>query len=133
MSQIYSIIPDAQRAALNAFFVAFGWGMGTYNQALTTDDPATTSSPATHWHSYNASAAPGDYSLFSLAKSGTLPVNDMNGNPIPYGIDGVISEADALAGFAALQLWANDSDENPGSFAQGRREALGLFVRPAES
>lgn len=131
MSQIYSIIPAAQRLALNAFFVAYGWGQGTYDQPLTTDDPATTSSPATHYHNYNASAQPGDFSLFSLAKAGTLPVNDMNGNPIPYGEEGVVSEADAIAGFAALQLWANDSDEPTGPFAEGRRSALGLSLIPS--
>lgn len=132
MSQIYAIIPTAQQSDLNAFFVAYGWGTGTFGQPLTTDNPATYTSPATHWHSYNASAAPQDFSLFSLAKAGTLPENDMNGNPIAYGVGGVVSEAAALAAFAELQLWANDSDEEPWTFAAQRRAALGLSVIPFE-
>ena len=132
MSQIYAIIPDAQQPSINAFFVAYGWGAGTFGQPLTTGAPATTSSPVTHWHSYNASAGPEDFSLFSLAKAGTLPVNDMNGSPIPYGTGGVVSEADALAAFEALEWWANDSSESPGDFAAQRREALGLSTIPMD-
>ncbi len=132
MSQIYGIISTAHQADLNAFFVAYGWGADTFGEKLTTDNPATSSSPATHWHSYNASAAPMDYSLFSLAKAGTLPENDVNGDPITYGVDGVVSEAAALAAFAALQLWANDSDESPYTFTGQRRAAMGLSVVPMD-
>lgn len=133
MSQIYAIIPAAQQADLNAFFVAYGWGAGTFSGPLTTDNPATFTSPATHFHHYNASAAPGDFSLFSLAKAGTLPELDMSGNPIPYGVGGVVSEAAAAAAFAELQLWANDSDENAYGFAAQRRAALGLSTVPVET
>lgn len=123
MSHIYSITTAAHRPALNAFFVAYGWGIGTYDVPLTSDVVPSMSSPPTHYHNYNASAAPGDYSLFSQAKAGTLPENDINGDPIPYGVNGVVSAEDAIAAFATLQLWANDSDENSGTFILGRREA----------
>lgn len=134
MSQIYSIIPAAYADALNAFFVAFKWGTGTYAQPLTTDNPATYSSPATHFHNYNGSAAPGDFSLFSLAKAGALPVNDMNGEPIPYGVGGVVSEADALEAFSHLELWANDSSRLPSVFAAEQRAGLSpsLLTIPVE-
>lgn len=132
MSQIYSIIPAANRPALNAFFEAYGYGPGTYDVPLTDDAVPTTSSPSTHFHSYNASASPTEYSLFSAAKAGTVPPDDKNGDPIPYGVGGVISEADALEAFSHLELWANDSAEEPWSFAAGRREALALNLIPVE-
>ena len=132
MSQIYSIIPTAYRPALNAFFEAYGYGPGTYDQPLTDDAVPTVSSPATHFHSYNASASPTEYSLFSEAKAGTIPPNDKNGDPIAYGQGGVVSEVDALAAFEHLELWANDSSEEPSAFAAGRRAALGLNTIPVE-
>jgi hypothetical protein len=132
VSQIYAIIPSAQQSDINSFFVAYGWGTGTFGGKLTIDNPATVTSSVTHHHSYNASAAPGDFSLFALAKAGMLPENNMNGDPIPYGVGGVVTEAAALAAFAALQLWANDSDENAYAFAVQRRAALGLSMVPEE-
>lgn len=54
----------------------------------------------------------------------------MHGAPIAYGVGGVVTEVDVLAAFAQLQLWANDSDEMPGDFTEGRRLALGLKVVP---
>lgn len=99
---------------------------------LTDDAVPTTSSPQTHFHSYNASASPNAYSLFSGAKAGIIPPNDKNDDPIPYGVGGVISEADTLEAFSHLELWANDSAEEPWEFAAGRREALGLSTIPFE-
>lgn len=132
MSQIYSIIPAAYRPALNAFFEAYKYGPGTYDVPLTTDNPANYESPWTHYHSYDASAAPTAFSLYSQAKVGVLPPNDKNGDPIPYGIGGVVSAADTLEAFAHLELWANDSSEEPYVFAVGRRAAVGLNLVPFE-
>lgn len=132
MSQIYSIISAAHAPALNAFFEVYGYGPGTYSVPLTNELPPTAESPWTHFHNYNATATPTEYSLFSAAKAGTVPPNDKNGNPIAYGVGGVISEADVLEAFSHLELWANDSTEEPYDFAVGRRAVLGLSTIPFE-
>ncbi len=71
----------------------------TFSRRITTDDPATTGSAVTHYGMYNAAALAGDALLYDNAKSGTLPDVDVNGDPINWGVGGVIGAADALAAF----------------------------------
>lgn len=132
MSAIYAIIPAAQATDLNAAFAAMQYGPGVFGQPLTTDDPATFSSPVTHFHMYNAAANPGDFSDYAAAKAGAVLPPDVNGNPVAWGEDGSIEEAAAFAAFAGLQMWANDSDRDPAEFATEQRAGLGLNEIPVE-
>lgn len=127
---IYAIVPAAQQANLNAAFEAMGRGPGTFFVALTNDPSPSPESTVTHYHMYDASAQPEHFSEYAAAKAGTALPPDAYGNPVAWGQDGIISQEDAFAAFATLQQWANDSEEDPVSFAAGRRDALGLSVRP---
>lgn len=130
MSAVYAIIPAVNLVAINAACVALGWGLGVFGGNLTTDDPATLSSPVTHGHMYNASALPTDFSMLAAARAGAIPANDVNDNPIAWGENGVIAEADALVAFSALQVWANDSDREASVFAAEQRAGLGISIMP---
>lgn len=134
MSQhgIFAIVSAAQRANLNLVFAAMAMGPDTFSRRITTDDPATTGSAVTHYGMYNAAALAGDALLYDNAKSGTLPALDLNGQPIAWGVDGVISETDALAAFGAMQFWLNSSDMQPPDFAAAIMGQAGLSYVPDE-
>lgn len=130
MSAIYAIIPATQAVNLNLAFAAMQFGPDVFSVALTDAPSPTENATATHFHMYNASASPTDYAAYAAAKAGTALPLDFYGNPVAWGEEGLISEADAYEAFAALQLWANDSDRNPGEFAAEQRAGLGLSIRP---
>lgn len=130
MSAIYAIVTAAAAANLNAAFVAMQYGPGVFSIELTDDPTPDENSVVTHFHMYNAAANPSDFSDYAAAKAGNALPPDINGNPVAWGQDGIISEQDAFAAFAALQLWANDSDRSPTDFAGEQRAALGLSIKP---
>lgn len=47
-------------------------------------------------------------------------------------MDETITEADAFAAFAAIQLWANDSDRSPLEFSAEQRAGMALSLIPVE-
>lgn len=134
MSQhgILAIVSAAQRANLNLVFAAMAMGPDTFSRRITTDDPATTGSAVTHYGMYNAAALAGDALLYDNAKGGVMPALDSNGQPISWGLGGVIGEADALAAFGAMQFWLNSSDMQPPDFAAAIMGQAGLSYVPDE-
>lgn len=134
MSQhgILAIVSAAQRANLNLVFAAMQMGPDTFSRRITTDDPATTGSPVTHYGMYNAAALAGDALLYDNAKGGFLPNVDVNNAPIYWGVGGVIDETDALAAFADMQFWLNSSDMDPPDFAAAIMGQAGLSYIPDE-
>lgn len=131
MSAIYAIISAAKVTDLNAAFEAMQYGPGVFAVELTDDPSPGENSIVTHYHMYNASADPADFSTYAIAKAGTALPRDIEDNPVAWGHGGLISEAAALSAFADLQIWANDSERLPHEFAAEQRAGLGLSIKPA--
>lgn len=127
MSAVYAIAAESQVTALNAVFDALLRGP-VFSLGLTTDNPATPSSPITHRHMYDDAANPWDYAEYAAAKAGTALPRDINGGAVAWGEDGNPTESEVYAAFVGLQLWANDSDREPADFAAEQRAGLGLTV-----
>lgn len=128
---LLAIVTTAQRANLNFVFDAMGLGPDNFSRRITNDVPATSGSTVTQYGLYNASALAGDALLYENAKAGFLPNTDVNGDPIYWGVNGVIDEAAALAAFAAMQFWLNSSDVEPLTFANAVLAAAGLSYVPS--
>lgn len=129
MTAIYAIVPALHLEIINAAGVALGRGPW-FSGLLTTDPSPTTESDVTHHHLYDTFAKPEDYSALAAAKAGTALPLDFHGNPVDWGVGGIISEADAYEAFAAIQFWGNDSEREPADFAEEQRAGLGLKLKP---
>jgi len=128
MSAIYAIIPAASLSVMNAVGEALGRG-AIFSGSLTDDPSPSPASAVTHHHFYAAAASASDFSDFAAAKAGFALPLDVNGNPVVWGEGEAPSEAEAYAGFATMQMWANDSTREPADFAAEQRAALGLSLR----
>lgn len=86
------IVKAADRANANLVWDAWGKGPDTFSRRLTTDSPATTSSPVTHYLFADSSTSVEDVQVIQGFANGDLP-------PISgaWGHDGVIISDDALA------------------------------------
>lgn len=91
-----AIVADAKKININLTFSAMGWGPETFSRkCCAIDAGATPATPPTHWL---CSAAAGytdaDVAMLQQMTAGNLP-------PLPqgvvWGVDGVISAADAMA------------------------------------
>jgi hypothetical protein len=116
MPSIFGMIPDALRSDLDAALSAVKGDTYALIRRVTTDAPATSSSPVTDWIMYDAAANPADAVLYSECKAGNLPETDqLNGNPIDWDAAGLTEQA-AITAFAAFQFWLNDSEIDPQTF-----------------
>ena len=120
---IFAFVPASAKSNLDAAMSAVLAGQRAFVIPL----GATIAGPATHFGMYDETTrAPANAVLFSACKAGDVPDEDVNGDPIAWGEDGILSLVDAQAAFATLQYWLNDSDVPPHVFAMTNAGAAGL-------
>jgi len=131
---ILAICTAAARTNLNLVFAAMGLGPDNISRRLTDDPTPTVSSEVTHYAMYNAAALATDAQTYDQAKLGFPPNETVEGFPIFWGQNGVISEPDAVAAFQSMQFWLNSSDMEPSVFAEEAiMPTLGLSYVPDET
>lgn len=129
---ILGICSAAHRTNLNLAFAAMGMGPDVMTRRITDDPAPTTSSEPTHFGMYDASAKVEDGVTYASAKDGFLPNTDVNGQPIYWGENGIISEPDAVAAFQSFEFWINDSTMATPDFAAAIMAQAGLIYVPDE-
>jgi hypothetical protein len=92
---IVCIVAAAHKNNLNLVFAARGLGPETFTRKLCAIDPnADEDTPPTHWLMSNAGGDAAELAILQAMTGGTLPPLD----PFyQWGVDGTISEEDALA------------------------------------
>lgn len=79
---------------------AVGLGPDTFPRDLAPAMPAPTSSTTPTYHlTQDMSGTDDQVVMLNAMTLGVLPENDIYGNPIAWGEEGIISEADAIAAF----------------------------------
>lgn len=129
---ILAICSAAAKENLNLTFAAMGGGPATFSRKIAAAAGITTSTTPTHYGMYDATAGADMSLIYDQAKLGFLPNEDVNGNPIYWGVGGVISAADAVAAFQAMEFWLNSSDMLPTAFAAALLAQKGLAYVPDE-
>lgn len=131
MAGIVALIPDAYHSDLEAALTAVKGQLYTLIVKVTTEENPTWETPATHWHMNDESAVPADATLYAACKLGDIPeVDQLNGNPILWGQNGLISLAAAEAAFAQMQWQMNDSEVSPVTFVENFLRDLNLRLVP---
>lgn len=106
------IVKATDKTDANLVWAAWGKGPDTFSRRLTTDNPATSSSPVTHYLFADSSTSVEDVQIIQQMANGDLP-------PLPdgmaWGVDGVIGAADALAAIDgdSLQCYSASGDVTP--------------------
>lgn len=92
---------DAVRLVLGAMGTGWG-GFGVVLIGINdTDIPTAT---PTGYYQYDASASSDLVATLQAIAGGDVPGLDINGNPILWGQNGIISQADAIAAFASNKV-----------------------------
>ena len=113
---------------INAVLEALGRGPGNISRKLCAVDPeATYETPATHYMMQDMSATDADVLLWTGMKAGILP------DTVEWGEEGIISEQDAIAACAAMNLYCAVQDfELPRDWCKRELNGLGLMFVPDE-
>lgn len=117
------IVTAAHKTNINLVFAAMGEGPETFTRKLCAVDPlATTSTPPTHWLMSHAGATDSMVAIWQAMTQGNLP-------PLPegvvWGVDGVISAADAMAAThgSVFHVYSAAGDIEPVDFILGKPDA----------
>lgn len=123
------IVKAADRTNANLVWAAWGKGPNTFSRKLTTDNPATTSSTVTHYLFADSSTSVEDVQVIQGFANGDLP-------PImdAWGVEGVISAADALAAIDgdSLQCYSASGNVAPLDHCNAILASRGLSWVPDE-
>lgn len=109
---VVSLVVAAQKVAADAVWAAWGRGPETFGRALTDDPNPTTTSTITHYLSADSSTTVEDVAIIQAMSHGDLPPLEPGKT---WGVDGVISAADALAAVngASLQCYSASGNVEP--------------------
>jgi hypothetical protein len=122
------------RLTLGAMGLGFG-GLGVPMVAKT-DDTATSATEPTGYMQYDGSADSDLVATLQALVDGDVPGLDINGNPILWGQDGVISQVDAIAAFGTENVQVISAAGVPAALLQTWRDenisALGYKLRPED-
>lgn len=123
------IVKAADKDNANLVWAAWGKGPDTFSRKLTTDSPATTSSTITHYLMADSSTSVEDVQIIQGFANGDLP-------PITgaWGVDGIVSAADALAAIdgTSLQCYSAAGNVVPLDHANAILASRGLSFVPEE-
>lgn len=126
------IVTDAAKAAVEAVLTACrGEPCGFARKLIPAGTPAPTSStPPTHWLSFDASLTQEEVAAFQQFPSGDLP--PLAAPSANWGADGLMSAADAAAAVsgANLQVYSVSGDVVPYDFCMGILDSRGLAFAP---
>lgn len=127
-----AIVTAAARVDLNRVFGALGAGPNTFSRRccpiLPVPTPAT---EPTHWLTSSAAASDSDVATLQAMTSGILPVPPPG---VVWGVDGVISEAEAIAASSAavLHVYSAAGDISAAAHAAAVLASEGLMFVPDE-
>lgn len=125
------IVRAADRDNANLVWAAWGKGPNTFSRKLTSDPSPTTSSTVTHYLFADSSTTVEDVAIIQAMANGDLP-------PLPpgyaWGVDGVISAADALAAIDgdSLQCYSASGNVAPLDHCNAILASRGLSWVPDE-
>lgn len=117
---------------------AMGLGFGGFGVALVAadDDTATFSTTPTGYHQYDDTADSDLVAALQALVGGDVPGLDQSGNPIMWGENGVITQADAIAAFGSENVQIISAVGVPPALLESWRDdnvgALGYKLRPPE-
>lgn len=123
------IVVAAHRDNINLVWAARGLGPECFTRRLCVSGAATPETPPTHWLMSDATATDAEVATCQRMSDGDLP-------PLPegvaWGVDGVISAADALAAIdgSALQVYSVSGDVEPVDHVSGILASRGLQYVP---
>lgn len=125
---VIAVCTAAARENVNLVWEAMSRGPGTFSRKLTSEASPIPTSPATHYLMSDASATESDVAEWQAMASGDLP--DIGTNS--WGVDGIISSADAQAAISAanLQVYSASGDVIPTEHAAGILASHGLQFVP---
>lgn len=110
---IVCLVTDAYKININLVFAARGMGPETFTRKVCAIDPGATYETApTHWLMSNAAGNQAELDILTAMTNGDLP-------PLPegtvWGVDGVISAADAMAATdgSVFQVYSCAGDVEP--------------------
>lgn len=125
------VVKAADRENANLVWSAWGKGPDTFSRRLTDDPSPTTSSTVTHYLFADSSTSVEDVQIIQAMANGDLP-------PLPtgyaWGVDGVISAADALAAIDgdSLQCYSASGNVAPLDHCNAILASRGLSWVPDE-
>lgn len=125
-----AIVTDAKKTDLNLVFNAMGWGPNTFTRKCCAISPSATHlTPPTHWLTSAAAATDSDVAMLQAMTNGDLP--DLP-EGVVWGVDGVISAADAIAACdgAVFHVYSAAGDIEPVDHAAAVLASEGLQYVP---
>lgn len=125
------VVKAADKDNANLVWEAWGKGPDTFSRKLTTDNPATTSSPVTHYLFADSSTSVEDVQIIQGFANGDLPPIS---NGKEWGADGVISASEAMQAIDgdSLQCYSASGDVAPLDHCNGILASRGLKWVPDE-
>ena len=108
-----ALVTDAHKVNLNLTLAAVGWGPESFSRKVCAIDPGATFETApTHWLTSHAGASTTDVAMLQAMTNGDLP---QPANGAVWGVDGVISAADAMAASdnTVFQVYSAADDVKP--------------------